>query len=89
MVLATVYKMGSGGRVIASHWANDVANRSGLLREELVFEIESALLKKRLLLPRNKDNEYIPDGGWGQRNRLTILGQEICELIQRPQGDKE
>jgi hypothetical protein len=90
VVLATVYKMGSGGEVTASFWLNDVANRSNILRSEIVEGIERSLMEKRLILPRSTESaKSRPDFDypyikiWGQRNRLTILGQEVCELIQR------
>ena len=90
-VLGTIYNMGGGGRVNGDTWLNEVANKSGLLRSELVAEIEDSLLKKRLILKRN-DSRVVSEFNqgdvlkWGMRNRLTTLGQEVCETFARPQS---
>ena len=81
VVLATIYKMGTADVMSSAHtWQVNVANASGLLRSELVAAIESTLMTKRLVLPRGADNDVIPL--WGQRNRLTNLGVEVCEYIR-------
>ncbi len=85
VALAAIYQMGGSAGVAAISWLTEVANKSGLLRLELVEEVEESLDRKRLIHPRaagksgrESQNVLI----WGQRNRLTTLGQEVCERIQ-------
>lgn len=86
VVLAAVYKLGTGANKNPESWRHEVANASGLLRAELVAGIEDGLVAKRLLLPLvSTPNEFsgeTTEVAWGIRNRLTLLGQEVCEQVQ-------
>jgi hypothetical protein len=84
-VLAAIFKMGgTAGSVSHKKWRSDVANQSGLLRTEIVMGIEEVLVGKRLVTPINTGmpSQII----WGQQNRLTPLGVEVCEHIQQEQS---
>lgn len=85
VVLATIYKMGTGGNDQINVWLSEVANASGILRTEIVEGIESALMEKRLILPRVDEPKTYPLRieriTFGSKNRLTVFGQEICETI--------
>lgn len=91
LVLATAYTMSRGGEVTADSWLNDVANKSGILRSEIVEGIELSLMQKRLIHARSTRSgaanfEYPYIKVWGLRSRLTTLGQEVCETFARPQS---
>jgi hypothetical protein len=88
VVMGTIYKMGMGGEVRRSSWLCDVANNSGLLRLEIVEEIEESLMKKRLIYEHGdlRAAEHAVIKKWGMRNRLTTLGQEVCETFMRPEA---
>lgn len=90
VVLATIYGMGSpGGRQAANVWLSEVANKSGILRSEIVEEIEMSLMDKRLIALRGDvadPKRYQNIIQWGVRNRLTSLGQEVCDNFMRPQS---
>lgn len=88
VVMATIHSMGSGGEVTAATWINDVANASGLMRSEIIEEIEHILTEKRLLFYRvmgtngeGNHNRYGRIQHWGQKNRFTQLGLEVCQYI--------
>lgn len=87
VVLASVYDLGHGASRRLESWLVDVANKSGILRTEIVETIEQSLMAKKLLLPRVAAPETFPpmvqEVQWGQRNRLTTLGQEVCEAIMK------
>lgn len=88
LVLAAIYPMGNPNKEIrADSWLNEVANKSGLLRSELVEETEYELIQKRLIHSRidraNNPAHVTVINIWGMKNRMTILGQEVCELIMR------
>lgn len=81
-VLAALTKMGSGGRVQANVWLSEVAAQSGISSSEIVEEIEQTLMQKRLIHYRadGPDTVHRPDIiKWGQKNRLTTLGQAVCQ----------
>ncbi len=80
IVLAAVSKMGHGGQVAGNYWRAEVANASGLLRDEIVAEIDEELARKRLITPINGEIGNLVS--WGHKNRLTVLGVEVCNFIR-------
>lgn len=85
VILATIYNMGNGANDQINVWHSDVASASGILRIEIVEGIEQTLMAKRLILPRVDEPKTYPLRveriTFGSRNRLTIFGQEVCELF--------
>ena len=63
----------------ARHWLDDMARETGFMDEGLVKLAEAPLMEKQLILPRT-----LGDGSgirWGLRNRLTSLGERVCEFM--------
>jgi len=91
VALAAIYKLGQNSpSMTVESWLCEVANASGLLRAEIVEGIEQSLMAKRLILSRKLPHPQFPPETpkieWGQKNRLTVLGVEVCEKIVAPSG---
>lgn len=87
-VLATLYRMGSGGQQPVRTWLADVANASRISSTEIVEGIEHTLIGKRIIFARDNGSPSFPPQTpmviWGSRNRLTQLGIEVCEYMTQP-----
>jgi hypothetical protein len=83
VLLGTMYRVGGKNKYTgASQWLREMANETGFLDEGLVSLAEAPLLEKQLVLPRQHgDRSGIT---WGQRNRLTSLGERVCTFMQEP-----
>jgi len=81
VLLATMYRVGGTNLYSGAHqWLNDMTRETGFIDEGLVKLAEAPLIEKHLILPRqHTDASGI---SWGQRNRLTGLGERVCEFIQ-------
>jgi len=83
VLLATMYRVeGINQYSQSSKWLDDMARETGFLDEALVKLAETPLMEKHLILPR----KYGDTGSiiWGQRNRLTGLGERVCTFMQSP-----
>jgi len=80
VLLATMYRVGGANLYSDAHrWLNDMARETGFMDEGLVKLAEAPLMERHLILPR----QYGDKSGisWGQRNRLTGLGERVCEFM--------
>lgn len=81
VLLATMYRVGGANLYDGAHqWLNDMAKETGFRDEGLVKLSEAPLMEKHLVLPRR----YGDGSGisWGQCNRLTGLGERVCEFMK-------
>jgi hypothetical protein len=81
VLLATMYRVGGSNLYTDAHqWLNDMAKETGFRDEGLVKLAEAPLMEKHLVLPR----QYGDGSGisWGQHNRLTGLGERVCEFMK-------
>jgi len=82
-LLGTMYRVGSKNKyTAASEWLSEMAHETGFVDQGLVELAEAPLMEKHLVLPRQHgDRSGIR---WGQRNRLTSLGERVCTFMQEP-----
>jgi hypothetical protein len=83
VLLGTMYRVGGKSKYTsANEWLIEMARETGFVDEGLVGLAETPLMEKQLVLPR----QYSDRSGisWGQRNRLTSLGERICTFMQEP-----
>lgn len=80
VLLSTIYRV--GGRQAytgALEWQAEMARETGFMDMDLVELNEIPLIEKHLVLPRKlSDKSGI---SWGNRNRLTTLGERVCEYM--------
>lgn len=81
VLLATMYRVGGMNQYTESRrWLSDMAKETGFTDEGLVRISETPLMEKYLVLPReHRDGSGI---SWSQRNRLTGLGERLCEFMK-------
>lgn len=80
ILLASAFRVGGSNQYPnADKWLNDMAHETGFREEGLVEMAEIPLMEKRLIHPRTfADKSGVK---WGQRNRLTSLGERVCRLM--------
>lgn len=80
VLLSTIYRV--GGRQAytgALEWQAEMAKETGFMDMDLVELNEFPLIEKHLVLPRKlSDKSGI---SWGNCNRLTALGERVCEYM--------
>jgi len=83
VLLATMYHAGGARKYSsANEWLNEMANEAGFVDAGLVALAEAPLMEKHLVTPRQHgDRSGII---WGNRNRLTTLGEHVCAFMQEP-----
>jgi hypothetical protein len=86
VILSTTYLIAKDGlpkdQLIdrsAAVWLNNIAERSGLLYPELVEYYEDELMKYNLITGRQSISSVI---FYGNRNRLTEFGLNLCTYIE-------
>lgn len=81
VLLAAMFRVGGKDNYMdAVRWLNEMARETGFNDEGLVELSETPLIEKRLIRPRTlSDKSGI---SWGSRNRLTTLGERVCQVIQ-------
>ncbi len=83
VLLATMYRVGDVSKYSgAQEWLTEMASETGFVDNGLVALAESPLMEKQLVtLRQHGDRSGVI---WGQRNRLTSLGERICVFMQEP-----
>jgi hypothetical protein len=83
VLLATMYRVGGVKKYSGAHeWLTGMANETGFVDAGLVALAETPLMEKQLVTPRQHgDRSGVI---WGQRNRLTSLGERVCAFMQEP-----
>ena len=87
VLLATMYRLGTPGEKYSSamKWLDETARETGLVDYGLVQMSETPLIEKHLVTRRqHDDNSGVM---WGQRNRLTSLGERVCQFMQDPAAE--
>jgi hypothetical protein len=85
IVLTTAYKLRTEvkeerkqGKQPIGYWHEEIAQGSGLVFPDLVDFHERKLMDKNLITPRYQNDDLIY---YGAKNRLTDLGETLCEFI--------
>ncbi|MGH9637466.1 MAG: hypothetical protein ACRD72_21745, partial [Candidatus Angelobacter sp.] len=83
VLLAAMYRVGDVRKYSsAQEWLTEMANETGFVDKGLVALAETPLMEKQLVIPRQHgDRSGVI---WGQRNRLTSLGERVCAFMQEP-----
>lgn len=84
VLLATMYRLATPSEkyTAATKWLEEMARETGLMEPGLVELAETPLIEKQLVTRRQHgDRSGIR---WSLRNRLTSLGERVCEFMQEP-----